>query len=51
MVFGSGMVTIKDLVRSGMLMNIFGVLMNVAWMAIAGGILGIDLHKFPDWAS
>lgn len=50
MVFGMGVVSIKDLVKSGMYMNLFGVLLNVAWMAIAGKILGIDLDHFPSWA-
>jgi len=51
MVFGTGQVTVQDLVRSGLLMNAVGIAVNVAWLAIAGPILGIHLHEFPDWAS
>jgi len=50
MVFGTGMITIKDLLKSGLIMNIFGVLLNITWMAMAGSILGINLHEFPSWA-
>lgn len=50
MVFSTGAVSIKDLLKSGLVMNLLGIALNITWMAMAGGILGIDLHHFPSWA-
>jgi len=50
LVFGLGILRMKDMIKSGIWMNLFGILLNAAWMLAAGRILGIDRHVFPSWA-
>jgi len=51
MVFSTGSISIRDMMKSGLIMNAIGVVLNIAWMAMAGSILGINLDEFPDWAT
>ncbi|MEM0998866.1 MAG: SLC13 family permease [Bacteroidota bacterium] len=50
-VFGSGYVGIKDMIRAGIWFNLLGiVLVTVVFLAIAAAVWGIDLGNMPDWA-
>jgi len=50
LVANSGGVKPQDMLRTGIWMNIIAVGLNVAWLAVAGKILNIDLSEFPSWA-
>jgi sodium-dependent dicarboxylate transporter 2/3/5 len=50
-VFGSGEVRMQDMVRSGILMNVVGVILVTAFVYLLGTtVFHIDLAQFPDWA-
>ena len=50
-VFGSGRVTMADLVRHGIRLNLIGVVFITLWTYfMAGPLLGIDPAALPDWA-
>jgi len=50
MVANSGGVKVHEMLKTGIWMNMFAVLLNLAWLAAGKGILGINLSVFPDWA-
>ena len=51
-VFGSGHVRIKDMVRAGVWLNVVGVVVVVGLFGLlAGPALGIDLGVVPAWAT
>lgn len=51
-VFGSGYVPIKDMVRAGIWFNLIGVvLLTTAFALLAGPIMGIDFTALPEWAT
>ena len=50
-VYGSGLITIKQMVRAGFLFNILGVaLVVLAFRLLAGPVLGVEVGSMPDWA-
>ena len=50
-VFGSGYVPIKDMVRAGIWFNLIGVvLVTLVFSLLAGPVMGIDFDLLPDWA-
>lgn len=50
-VFGSGFVPIKDMVRAGIWFNLIGVvLVTIAFYVLAGPVMGIDFTVLPAWA-
>jgi sodium-dependent dicarboxylate transporter 2/3/5 len=50
-VFGSGYVPIKDMVRAGIWFNLLGiVLVVVVFALLAGPTMGIDPSVMPAWA-
>jgi sodium-dependent dicarboxylate transporter 2/3/5 len=50
-VYASGHIPIRQMVRAGILFNILGVVLVVATMAaLAGPVLGIDATVMPAWA-
>ena len=50
-VFGSGWVPIKEMMRAGLWFNLLGVLLVVVvtWLFM-GPAMGVDLNTFPSWA-
>jgi len=50
-IFGSGKVKIWQMAKTGILLNLAGVVLIVAWMHLLGRILlNIDGLELPDWA-
>lgn len=50
-VFASGHVSVRDMVKAGFLLDIVGIVLVIAMvMTVAGPLLGEDLSKVPDWA-
>ena len=50
-VFGSGEIQMRDMMRSGIILNILGIILITAFMYLVGtNVLGIDLNIMPDWA-
>ncbi len=50
-VFGTGEVTIQDMVRGGIILNLIGVVLITAAIYLIGiPVLGIDLSTMPAWA-
>jgi len=50
-VFGSGRVTMADMVRQGLRLNLIGVVLITLWTYLmAGPLLGIDPSVLPGWA-
>ena len=50
-VFGSGQITIPQMARAGIVLNLFGaVLVTLLVYYIAVPVLGIELGEMPDWA-
>ena len=50
-VFGSGYVPIRDMVRAGIWFNLIGVaLVTLAFWLLAGPVMGIDFSIRPEWA-
>ncbi|MCB9231759.1 MAG: DASS family sodium-coupled anion symporter [Bacteroidia bacterium] len=50
-VFGSGHVSIKQMVRAGIWFNVLGIILVSAVFLLWGGlVLGIDLSEIPAWA-
>jgi sodium-dependent dicarboxylate transporter 2/3/5 len=50
-VFGTGEVTIQDMVRGGIILNLIGVALITAAIYLIGiPVLGIDLSTMPAWA-
>ena len=50
-VFGSGAVRIKDMVKAGLWLNIFGTVIIVIFVMYVMPVLwGIDLNTTPEWA-
>jgi len=51
-VFSSGLVPIREMMRAGLWFNLLGVALVVLFFALFGGpILGIDFGVLPDWAT
>jgi sodium-dependent dicarboxylate transporter 2/3/5 len=51
-VFASGWVPIRDMVRAGIWFNVLGViLVTLVFALLAGPIMGIDLSVLPPWAA
>jgi len=50
MVANSGGVRVPEMLRTGIWLNLAAVLLNLAWLSVGKGILGIDLDVFPPWA-
>jgi sodium-dependent dicarboxylate transporter 2/3/5 len=51
-VYGSGLITIQQMVRAGFLFNILGVaLLVLVFRLLAGPVLGVDIGAMPDWAT
>jgi sodium-dependent dicarboxylate transporter 2/3/5 len=50
-IFGSGQVEMGRMVRTGLLLNIIGVVLITATVTlISSRLLGLDLGALPDWA-
>ncbi len=50
--FGSGELPMRDMVRTGILLNLIGILLVTAAIYLLGiGALGIDLATMPEWAT
>ncbi len=50
-VFGSGEVTMKDMIRLGILLNLVGIILVTAYMFLVGVILfHINISQMPVWA-
>ena len=50
-VFGSDRITIRDMARTGLVLNLVGaVLITIAMLTLGRWVLGIDLSVMPDWA-
>ena len=50
-VFGTNKISIKDMMRTGIILNMVGVLIVSLMMYFWGQhVFGIDLNVFPDWA-
>ena len=50
-VFGSGQITIPQMARAGIVLNLLGaILVTFLVYYIAVPALGIDLGEIPDWA-
>ncbi|UCG60402.1 MAG: SLC13/DASS family transporter [Candidatus Zixiibacteriota bacterium] len=51
-VFGTGEVTMADMMKAGIIMNIVGVILITSLMYLIGVLVfGIDLGVMPDWAA
>ena len=51
-VFGTGEVTMADMMKVGIIMNLLGVVLITTMMYLIGVLVfGIDLGVLPDWAS
>ena len=49
-VFGSGYIQIKDMVRIGIFMNIIGLILIVCLLYMGAGIIfGFDWQTIPTW--
>ena len=49
--FGTGELSMKDMVRAGIILNLVGILLITAAIYLLGLVaLGIDLNVMPDWA-
>jgi len=49
-IFGTGRVTIREMFKTGLLLEIIGVIVITASIFILGPMLGIDISQFPGWA-
>ncbi len=50
-IFGSGLVPIKDMVRAGIWFNLLGIiLIPLAFLLLGGFVYGVDLLVMPSWA-
>ncbi|MCG8420993.1 MAG: SLC13 family permease [Proteobacteria bacterium] len=50
-VFSSGYITIKQMVRAGIWFNLLGIiLVTVIFMTLGGPAMGVDADTVPDWA-
>jgi len=50
-VFGTGRVTIPQMARAGLLLNVIGIVLVTLFVwFLAGALLGVDLNDFPSWA-
>lgn len=50
-VFGSGHVTIPQMARAGLVLNLTGIALVWTYVVVAAGpLLGVDFSVFPDWA-
>jgi sodium-dependent dicarboxylate transporter 2/3/5 len=50
-VFGTGEVTIQDMARVGIILNLIGIVLITAAIYLVGiPVLGIDLSSMPSWA-
>jgi sodium-dependent dicarboxylate transporter 2/3/5 len=50
-VFGTGEVTMADMMKVGIIMNIVGVILITTMMYLIGvAVFGIDTGVLPDWA-
>lgn len=51
LVFGTGRLTVWDMARAGLILNLSGVvLVTIFVMVFYGGQLGIDPTTLPEWA-
>jgi sodium-dependent dicarboxylate transporter 2/3/5 len=49
-VANSGGVRVSEMLKAGIWMNMTAILLNLAWLSVGKGILGINLDEFPSWA-
>ena len=50
-VFGSGWVPIREMIRAGVWFNLVGVgLVALVFWLLSGSVMGIDPAVLPDWA-
>ncbi len=50
-VFGSGRITIAEMAKVGIVLNLIGIVMTTAvFYWFGAGILGVDTKVFPEWA-
>jgi solute carrier family 13 (sodium-dependent dicarboxylate transporter), member 2/3/5 len=50
-VFGSGRLRVADMAKTGLLLNLIGVVLITIWMLIAGSPMFGDVEHTPDWVS
>jgi sodium-dependent dicarboxylate transporter 2/3/5 len=51
LIFGTNRIDIKDMARTGIWLNISGIIIiTLAIIFIGQFIFGIELSEFPDWA-
>jgi len=48
--FGTGKVTIREMFKTGLMLEIIGVIVITASIFLLGPILGIYISQFPVWA-
>ena len=49
-VFATERVSIRTMARTGLILNLIGVALITLWMAVGGGLLGLEVGTFPEWA-
>jgi len=50
-VFGSGEIAMKDMIKFGIILNLIGIILITSYMFLIGVIVfNIDLSTFPEWA-
>jgi sodium-dependent dicarboxylate transporter 2/3/5 len=50
-VFGSGDIAMKDMIKFGIILNLIGIILITSYMFLVGVIVfNIDLSSFPEWA-
>ena len=51
-VFGSGKIEMRHMIRAGIVLNLLGVMLITAvFLTLSSGLLGIDLTHVPTWAA
>jgi sodium-dependent dicarboxylate transporter 2/3/5 len=51
-VFGSGLLTIREMARTGFLLNLVGVIVVTATVLLLGPlVLGVDFTTLPEWVA
>ena len=51
-IFGSGQVEMRQMIRAGIWLNLLGVLLiSLFFYFLSSGLLGLDLTSVPDWAA
>ncbi len=49
-IFGTGRITVMDMIKTGILLELIGILLITIAIFVLGPILDIDISQFPVWA-